>query len=142
MGAPGTGTGYILSKNISTNSIDRVAAVSTPEGNAALLIANLVYNPNTLNFELMQQPIVEVAGDLTVTMGDVEKILAGNYWKQERYDYDVNGNAIYIGRHLSATEVEGDTAWWIWKLTWTDGAMTRKQGPITGTWTGRAGLGW
>lgn len=142
MGAPGTGTGYILSKEVGQGAIEKIASMLTPEGNAAILVMNLVYNPDTLLPELMQQPTIEVAGDLTVTMGDVEKILAGNYWKQELYDYDVSNNLIYLGKHLLVSAAETDSSWWVWKLTWGSGLVTRKQGPIISAYSNRTGLGW
>ena len=97
-------------------------------------VYNRVWNPTTLAWERMKQPILELAGDLTVTLGDVEKLLAGHYWKDQRFSY-TSGDLIYKGlstTHKAATDA-GDL-WWAWKYTWTSGELTRVEGPINCNW--------
>ncbi|OGC77510.1 MAG: hypothetical protein A2Z27_02825 [candidate division Zixibacteria bacterium RBG_16_50_21] len=136
----GGGSALVRGKNDEDTWVS-VNVGETSDGRNAIYVANLVYNPDTLAFELMRQPVVNVGGDLTVSMGDVEALLSGNYFKQEMYDYS-GSDLIYLGRHLSVTAAEADTAWWIWKYTYGSGLVTRKQGPLVGAWTGRVGLGW
>lgn len=121
---------------------DILHTMQTPEGKNALLMVPCVYNPDTLGLQLMTQPNMTLEGELTVSMEGVEALLSDNYFKQIMYDYDVDGNIIYIGRHLVINAADTDTAWWIWKLTYSNGFLTRKQGPIIDAYSGRTGLGW
>lgn len=106
----------------------------------AIIVSPLVYNPSTLQYEWMKQPTVEV-GDLTVSMSDVETLLADAYWKQKRYDY-TSGNLDYAGHHTSVTAATSDAEWRVYKYTWSGTNITRIQGPITGAWDDRATLAW
>jgi hypothetical protein len=86
-----------------------------------------VWNGTTLEPELMQQP--GPGFDET-------------YWKEERYAY-TSGNPIYIGKNITLGALTSAATWQIWKLDFdADNNCTRRQGPITGTWDGRAALGW
>jgi hypothetical protein len=61
----------------------------------------------------------------------------------KRLDYDVEGNIIYLGTHSDVIASEDDLFWYISKFGYDVlGNITRIQGPLTGSWTGRAGLGW
>lgn len=107
----------------------------------ALFVWNPLASPNPA-WERMKQPTLELAGDLTVSMGDVEKLLAGNYWHDARYEYS-SGNLIYKGlstTHKAATNT--GNLWWIWKHTWVSGELTRTEGPLNDDWDDRAGLAW
>lgn len=60
------------------------------------------------------------------------------YFKDKRYDWtsgdlDYYGLAVVMG---SATDT-GDK-WWVWKLTWSSGDLTRLQGPVNCNWDDRA----
>ena len=103
-------------------------------------VALLVYNPATLDWERMKQPTLELTGDLTVTMGDVEKLLAGAYWLRTKYDYDADGNCIYKGLNTDLSAADGDTDWYIVKYEYTSGNCTQKRVRVT-SWTDRA-MGW
>lgn len=107
-----------------------------------LLVANHVYNTGTGAWEKMQQPIITVDGDLTVTMGDVEKLLAEYYWLDKRFDW-TSGDLDYLGfstTHKASTST--GNLWYIMKFTWSSGNPTRIEGPLVGNWDGRAALSW
>lgn len=104
-------------------------------------VALFVWNTATLAWERMKQPTLEV-GDLTVSMGDLEKLLGGHYWKDQRFAYTA-GDLIYKGlstTHKAATDA-GDL-WWVWKYTWVSGDLTRIEGPINCNWDDRATEAW
>lgn len=79
-------------------------------------------------------------GDLTVTMGDVEALLADRYWLDERIEYDGDGNPIYIGKNITLGVSEDSTTWYITRYDWTSGNCTRIRRRVT-SWTLRAS-GW
>ena len=60
-----------------------------------------------------------------------------------RYEYS-GDDLIYIGEHPNSP-ADASTSlanWKVYKLTWTDGNLTKKEGPIFGAWDDRATLGW
>jgi hypothetical protein len=114
-----------------TTSLE-VEAPTLDDTNKALYIAGHVWDITLMQWVKMQQP------DLT----GVESLLAGTYWPDERYAYDGSHNMIYIGKNLTMGEPEGNPTWYVWKLTYSGTDMVRHQGPLLGSWTGRAGLGW
>jgi hypothetical protein len=69
-------------------------------------------------------------------------IVAGGYFDDRRYDYDGSNNLIYRGYALKHKTATSDSEWYIWKYTYTGGNLTRMEGPLTGTWDGRAALSW
>ena len=99
-----------------------------------------VWNSGTMDWEKFTGLAIS-GDDLTITMGDVEKLLADNYWHDTRYDFTGN-NPIYIGKHTTHDVATSDTGWFIWKFSWSGNNPTRKEGPLVGSWDGRAGLGW
>ena len=83
-----------------------------------VLVSNHVWDTDSGAWVKMQQPIVEVDGDLTVTMGDVDKLLAKTYWQDKRFDW-TSGNLDYMG--VSTTHKASTSAgnlWYITKFTW------------------------
>lgn len=107
----------------------------------SIRINNWVWNTISMEWERMKQPTVEIgSADLTVTMGDVEKLLAQNYWKEKRIEYNA-GDPIYIGYHTTLGVATSDSNWYVFKLTWSSGDMVRQQGPQVTSWDDRA-LGW
>lgn len=104
-------------------------------------VRNEVFDPNLLAWVRMKQPTVEVGGDLNITMGDVERILAGNYWKDQRFDYEGN-NVVYKGLNVTHKAGTDSSTWYVWRYTWVGNNCTRIEGPLMGTWNGRADLGW
>lgn len=105
----------------------------------ALAVVPIYYNPDTLAYEYAQRPSIHI-DDLTVSMGDVEKLLAESYWKLKQFAYDSDGNVEYAGFNTDGSAADGDTDWYVWKYTWSSGNCTKIQGPVEGSWTGRVAL--
>ena len=63
------------------------------------------------------------------------------YWKEKQIAYTSN-LPDYVGCHYIKGAADGDTKWEIWKFSWTGVDCTRIEGPLTGSWTGRAALDW
>ena len=80
-----------------------------------------------------------------VEMGGIRDRLTisvlNGYWHDQRYAYS-GDDMIYKGCHHTHKADEGDTDWVIWKYTYTAGNVTRIEGPLEGSWTGRAALDW
>lgn len=72
--------------------------------------------------------------------------ILGGIFHDNRYDWDTDGNLIYLGSHEyhnPATSGLDDADYWdIWKLTWTSGNLTRMEGPLRGNWDSRTTLAW
>jgi len=64
-----------------------------------------------------------------------------SYWKDRRYEYDT-GDLIYRGVNTEPSASTSATTWHIYKYTWDVDDLVRLQGPLSGSWDGRAGLGW
>jgi hypothetical protein len=59
------------------------------------------------------------------------------------FEYDGDGNIIYLGTHADVLASEDDLFWYVSKFGYDgNGNIIRIQGPLTGSWTGRAALGW
>ncbi len=113
------------------------ALSATMEGLNVLLH---VWNSVTMDWEKFTG--LSISGDdLTVTMGDVEKLLADTYWKETLYAFTGN-NPIYVGKNTTHDAATSAIDWYIWKYTWSGNNPTRKEGPLVGSWDGRAALGW
>ena len=72
-----------------------------------------------------------------------QRIALDGFWGDIRYEYDGSGNVIYKGAtifHKAATDTE---VWVVWKYTYdVSDNVTRIEGPLAGTWDGRASLEW
>jgi hypothetical protein len=71
-----------------------------------------------------------------------ELLLEDSLYLKRLYDYDETPSLIYTGKHPKIDAAAGDAGWYIWKNTWTGTVITMTEGPLIGTWTGRASLGW
>lgn len=69
-------------------------------------------------------------------------IVAGAYFDDCRYAYDVNDNMIYMGFNLIHKAATSDSTWNVWKFTYSGSNLVRKEGPLEGSWDNRASLGW
>ena len=108
-----------------------------------LRILNMVWNTSGLQWERMQQPQINIEqADLTASFTDVEQGVTDNYWKRYKYDYDVNDNTIYKGRHITYNAAESDTQWYIIKYTYDGSQRLIDKQYAVGAWTNRATLGW
>lgn len=103
---------------------------------------NWVWNSGTLAWERMSQPqtTINIDGDFTATIGDLEALLIGSYFKDVRYDYDSDDNCIYKGLHLTLGAAESDGSWFIIRYDYTSGNCIHKRFRIT-SWTNRT-VGW
>lgn len=107
-----------------------------------LRVGLFVWDSDSGTWEKMEQPSIDLyADDLTVSMGDVEKLLATSYWKDQRMDY-LAGKLVYKGLNTAHGISTSDDSWYIQKYTWSAGTMTRIEGPLVGSWDDRATLGW
>lgn len=79
-------------------------------------------------------------GDLTISMGDVEKLLAGVYWLNTKLEYDGSDNCIYKGQNDNLGAADGDTDWYITKFDWIGSNCTQIRVRKT-SWTNKA-VGW
>lgn len=113
----------------------RSAADDTPTDifmdvtSGTLYTGGWVWNSSTLEWDKMTQPTGYTQGDLD------------SYWKDKRYDY-TSGNLDYKGFSVTHKLAEATATWEIWKYTWVGTNCTRIEGPLTGSWTGRAALAW
>lgn len=64
-----------------------------------------------------------------------------SYWRVKLYDW-TSGDLDYIGCHDQPLALITDENWAVWKLTWSGGNVTQIEGPLTGTYNGRATLDW
>ena len=62
-------------------------------------------------------------------------------WGTSRFDYS-GSDLVYIGRHTDHDAATNDKAWAIRKLVYSGSDLVRIEGPLMGTWDGRAALGW
>ena len=92
-----------------------------------LRINNWVWDTGTTAWVRMKQPTLELTGDLTVTMGDVERILGDQYYKRMKIYAYGSGRAKYICKNTDIDAAESDTDWFCWKLT--DADLPDKEGP-------------
>lgn len=101
-----------------------------------------VWSTGSMAWERMTQPqtTINVDGDFTASIGDIEGLLIGSYFKDIRYDYDVDGNCIYKGQHLTLSASQSDVNWYVIRYDYTDGNCTQKRFRVT-SWTNRAS-GW
>ena len=94
-----------------------------------LHIFNWVWNPSTLKPERMKQPTINI-GDLTVTFGDVERLLANQYYlRMKPYSY-ASGRIKYLCRNTDIDAGETDIDWFCWKFT--DASPPEHEGPRQG----------
>ena len=95
-----------------------------------LRVQNMVWNPTTMQPELMQQPVINI-GDLDVTIGDVEALLMNNYFKQTfPYLYSPSGRPKYICKNIGIDTAKTATDWYVWKYS--DADIPQSEGPRRG----------
>ena len=68
-------------------------------------------------------------------------VLSG-IWHDTRFDYDEGDNLLYKGVHELHDAAVTAVDWEVWKYTWDTGNCVRIEGPLRGTWDGRAALSW
>ena len=70
---------------------------------------------------------VEFTGDLTVTMGDVEALLADNYYKRMKPYTHTSGRVKYLCKNTDIDAAESDIDWFAW--LYTDADVPEIEGP-------------
>jgi hypothetical protein len=130
--------GLIIITNVTRNIIVySFADMESPYSLGGAAATNIV----TLDYDTTKM----VASDkLQIYYDDVEADAAffGGVGQDQRMDWDINGNLVYMGQNATAGVAEADTNWRISKLTWTNGNLTRIEGPLTGSWTDRVAIAW
>jgi hypothetical protein len=63
------------------------------------------------------------------------------YWRDKRKEYS-GGKLVFFGTHHRHNASEDDTDWEIWKYTYDGDDLVREEGPLPGSWNGRAALDW
>ena len=90
-----------------------------------------VWNTTTLAWDRMSQPTIELsAGDLTVTMGDVERILNDQYYLRMKPYVHASRRPKYICKNTNIDANETDTDWLCWKYS--DADIPEIEGPRQG----------
>lgn len=69
-------------------------------------------------------------GDLTATMGDVEKLLSGSYWQRSQPYLYGSGRTKYLCKNTGIDAALATTTWRIWKFS--DAAVPQTEGPRVG----------
>lgn len=64
-----------------------------------------------------------------------------SYWKDQRFDW-TSGNLDYKAFNATHKAATSDATWYIWKYTYSAGNLTRTEGPLEGSYDGRAALAW
>ena len=63
-------------------------------------------------------------------------------WKDRQFFYDGSGQTEYICRHMEHNPGDDDIHWHVWKFTYGVNGITRIEGELIGSVTGRAALDW
>ena len=66
----------------------------------------------------------------------------GGIWHDQRFDYAGGSNLIYRGVHEMHDMSTANEDWEIWKYTYSGSDIIRIEGPLRGSWDGRAALVW
>lgn len=93
-------------------------------------VQNMVWDPILMQPVRMTQPTINIDGDLDVTVGDVEALLANRYFQATFPYLHASGRPQYICKNLDIDANLTDTDWYIWKYT--DAAIPRSEGPRFG----------
>jgi hypothetical protein len=99
-----------------------------------------VWDTNALGWVRMQE-IDPLLDDIITELQNIVTELDGSKWKDQRYDY-TSGNLDYKGVNETHKAATDSSTWEISKYTWTGSNITRIEGPLTGSWDGRAALAW
>lgn len=123
--------------------IDPVTGKATRVGvdsdHSAVIIENLVWDPILMDWVRMEQPQLDVDKmDLTVTMGDVEALLADSYWKRMQPYLHGSGKPKYIARNTDIDANLTDVDWYIWKYS--DADIPTIEGPRIGAANSEAAI--
>jgi hypothetical protein len=109
---------------------EEIRYVGMDEDSRGLHVNQWVWDTGTSAWVRMTQPVV-LADDLTVSMGDVEALLADHYYKRSKtYSY-ASGRIKYLAKNTDIDALEADVDWLVWKYSDADNADS--EGPRTAT---------
>ena len=95
----------------------------------ALRVTNWVWNTGSLADERMVQPITYEQ------MFDLENIAKGEYWADQRLEYDATtGEPVYIGTNVAVDADESGTDWKLQKITYNENVEAIRIQQTTGSW--------
>jgi hypothetical protein len=80
-------------------------------------------------------------GAAWVKIRDLAVSVSNDLWDDTRFDW-TSGDLDYKGKNETHKALVTATDWQIYKYTWAAGLPTRIEGPLEGSWTGRAALSW
>jgi hypothetical protein len=111
---------------------DTPTDLTMPDELEGLKVALYVYDPDSLSWVRMRQPLMSpMADDLPL---------------DTRFENDSNKNIKYKGIHATHKALISDVNWLIWKFTWelisSSYCLARIEGPLEGAWNNRDNLGW
>ncbi len=111
---------------------DAPTDLTMPDELDALKVVLYVWDPDSLDYVRMRQPLMAPLGeDLPL---------------DTRFENDSNKNMKYKGIHRTHKALESDANWLIWKFTWElisgSYCLARIEGPLEGAWSNRDGLSW
>ena len=125
----------MLGRDDSDNALQvRLAAIDGVDDQGRLVVIILGQDPSGDPIQIATDAegrlLGAYEGDLTVTMGDVEKLLADDYYSRLQPYLYASGRLKYICRNTDIDAALADTDWRIWKLT--DASQPAKEGSRTG----------
>jgi hypothetical protein len=76
-------------------------------------------------------------------VGDQQAKGTGNManWDRLEFDFDSDGNIIYIGKSTTRDRSTADPGWYIIKIVWQNNNVVRREKKV-GSWDNRNSLGW
>lgn len=111
---------------------EKVRNVRVEPDARALRVSNWVYDSDAMENVRMVQPVSSI--------DDLEEIAQNLYFKDQRMEYDSNGDPIYIGYHITMNAGTDETDWQIVRCDWTDRKCVRRRVQTT-SWDNRT-AGW
>jgi YD repeat-containing protein len=130
--------GLIIITNVTRNIIVySYADLESPYSLGGTASTNVV----TLEYDTTK---MAAADNLQIYYDDVaaDSDFFGGVGQDKRFDWS-GSDLIYMGQNATAGASEDNTEWRVSKFTWDgSGNPIRIEGPLIGSWTGRAALGW
>lgn len=123
-------TGILEAEDTDT---DRRLPIGMDPTTHSLNVNGWVWDAVGLVWTRMTQPGIYIdEANLTVSAGDIEKLLADMYWQQTYpYTYAVSGRVKYMCRNTSISAALSATSWYVWKFD--DADVPRFEGPRLAT---------
>lgn len=126
--------GLIIITNVTDNII--IYSYADIESPYSLGKATAATNVFTLGYDTTK---MSASDNLQIYYDDV---VGDENWKDQRFDYDISNKLIYRGVNIGHDAAVAGTDWFVWKFTYVGENVTRIEGPLVGSWTGRASIAW